>query len=57
MVWACTTASGISSLVFTEDVTADRSNMTRCIRLHSHFQLNTVKPTGLDFTAQMDNEH
>lgn len=56
--WACMAANGTRSLVFTDDVTADRSsrmNSDVCRATPSaQIQPNVVKPIGRPFRVQMD---
>jgi hypothetical protein len=60
MAWACMAANGTGSLVFIDDVTADKS-----VRIHfevfrpilsAQIQPNASKLIGRCFTAQMDND-
>lgn len=60
MVWACMAANGTGSLVFTDDVTADKSStmnseVFRAI-LSAHIQPNASELIGRRFTVQMDND-
>ena len=60
MVWACMAASGTGSLIFIDDVTADKSSrmnseVFRAI-LSAHIQPNASKLIGRRFTMQMDND-
>uniref|UniRef100_A0A673YSH1 Tc1-like transposase DDE domain-containing protein n=1 Tax=Salmo trutta TaxID=8032 RepID=A0A673YSH1_SALTR len=60
MVWACMAANGTGSLVFIDDVTADKSSrmnseVFRAI-LFAQIQPNTSKLIGRRFTVQMDND-
>ncbi len=59
MAWACMAASGTGSLVFIDDVTADKSSrmnseVFRAI-LSAHIQPNASELIGRRFTVQMDN--
>ena len=59
MAWACMAANGTGSLVFIDDVTADKSSrmnseVFRAI-LSAHIQPNASEPIGRRFTVQMDN--
>ncbi len=59
MAWACMAASGTGSLVFIDDVTADKisrmnSEVFRAI-LSAHIQPNASELIGRLFTVQMDN--
>ncbi len=61
MAWACMAASGTGSLVFIDDVTADKSSrmnseVFRAI-LSAHIQPNASELIGRRFTVQMDNDH
>ncbi len=58
--WACMAASGTGSLVFIDDVTADKSSrmnseVFRAI-LSAHIQPNASELIGRRFTVQMDND-
>ncbi|KAG1932950.1 tumor necrosis factor receptor superfamily [Pimephales promelas] len=60
MAWACTAANGTGSLVFIDDVTADKSSrmnseVFRAI-LSAHIQPNASELIGRRFTVQMDND-
>ncbi len=60
MAWACMPASGTGSLVFIDDVTADKSSrmnseVFRAI-LSAHVQPNASELIGRRFTVQMDND-
>ncbi len=60
VAWACMTASGTGSLVFIDDVTADKSSrinseVFRAI-LSAHIQPNASELIGRCFTVQMDND-
>ena len=60
MAWACMAASGTGSLIFIDDVTADKSSrmnseVFRAI-LSAHIQPNASKLIGRRFTMQMDND-
>ncbi len=60
MAWACIAASGTGSLVFIDDVTADKSSrmnseVFRAI-LSAHIQPNASELIGRRFTVQMDND-
>uniref|UniRef100_A0A8C5R1Q5 Transposase n=1 Tax=Leptobrachium leishanense TaxID=445787 RepID=A0A8C5R1Q5_9ANUR len=60
MVWACMAANGTGSLVFIDDVTADKSRrlnseVFRAI-LSAHIQPNAAELIGRRFTVQMDND-
>ena len=60
MAWACMAASGTESLVFIDDVTADRSSRVnsevyRAI-LSAQIQSYAAKLIGRFFTVQMDND-
>ncbi len=60
MAWACMAASGTGSLVFIDDVTADKSRMMnsevfRAI-LSAHIQPNASQLIGRRFTVQMDKD-
>ncbi len=60
MAWACMAASGTGSLVFIDDVTADKSSrinseVFRAI-ISVHIQPNTSELIGRRFTVQMDND-
>ena len=60
MVWACMAANGTGSLVFIDDVTADKSSrmnseVFRAI-LSAHIQPNASELIGQRFTVQMDND-
>ncbi len=60
MAWACMAASGTGSLVFIDDVTADKSSrmnseVFRAI-LSAHIQPNASELIGRRFTVQMDND-
>ena len=60
MAWACMAASGTGSLVFIDDVTADKSSrmnseVFRTI-LSAHIQPNASELIGRRFTVQMDND-
>ena len=60
MAWACMAANGTGSLVFIDDVTADRSSkmnseVYRAI-LSAHIQPNATKLIGRRFTVQVDND-
>uniref|UniRef100_A0A8C6NVL2 Transposase Tc1-like domain-containing protein n=1 Tax=Nothobranchius furzeri TaxID=105023 RepID=A0A8C6NVL2_NOTFU len=59
MVWACMAASGTSSLVFIDDVTADKSstmNSEVFRAISAHIQPNASELIGRRFTVQMDND-
>ncbi len=60
MAWACMAACGTGSLVFIDDVTADKSSrmnseVFRAI-LSAHIQPNASELIGRCFTVQMDND-
>ena len=60
MAFACMAANGTGSLVFIDDVTADRSSkmnseVYRAI-LSAHIQPNATKLIGHRFTVQVDND-
>lgn len=60
MAWACMAANGTGSLVFIDDVTADKSSrmnseVFRAI-LSAHIQSNASELIGRRFTVQMDND-
>ncbi len=60
MAWACMAASGTGSLVFIDDVTADKSSrmnseVFRAI-LSAHILPNASELIGRHFTVQMDND-
>ncbi len=60
MAWACMAASGTGSLVFIDDVTADKSSrmnseVFRAI-LSAHIQPNASELIGRRFRVQMDND-
>ncbi len=60
VAWACMAASGTGSLVFIDDVTADKSSrmnseVFRAI-LSAHIQPNASELIGRCFTVQMDND-
>ncbi len=60
MAWACMAASGTGSLVFIDDVTADKSSrmnseVFRAI-LSAHIQPNASELIGRRFTLQMDSD-
>ena len=60
MAWACMAANGTGSLVFIDDVTADKSSrmnseVFRAI-LSAHVQPNASELIGRRFTVQMDND-
>ena len=60
MAWACMAANGTGSLVFIDDVTADKSSrmnseVFRAI-LSAHIQPNVSELIGRHFTVQMDND-
>ena len=60
MAWACMAANGTGSLVFIDDVTADKSSrinseVFRAI-LYAHIQPNVSELIGRYFTVQMDND-
>uniref|UniRef100_A0A8C5LNK9 Transposase n=1 Tax=Leptobrachium leishanense TaxID=445787 RepID=A0A8C5LNK9_9ANUR len=60
MAWACMAANGTGSLVFIDDVTADKSSrmnseVFRAI-LSAHIQPNAAELIGRRFTVQMDND-
>ena len=60
MAWACMAANGTGSLVFIDDVTADKSSrmnseVFRAI-LSAHIQPNASELIGRRFTVQMDND-
>uniref|UniRef100_A0A8C5LQH4 Tc1-like transposase DDE domain-containing protein n=1 Tax=Leptobrachium leishanense TaxID=445787 RepID=A0A8C5LQH4_9ANUR len=60
MVWACMAANGTGSLVFIDDVTADKSSrmnseVFRAI-LSAHIQPNAAELIGRRFTVQMDDD-
>ncbi len=60
MAWACMAASGTGSLVFIDDVTADKSSrmnseVFRAI-LSAHIQPMLQNSLGRRFTVQMDND-
>ncbi len=60
MAWACMAASGTGSLVFIDDVTADKSSrmnseVFRAIS-SAHIQPNASELIGWRFTVQMDND-
>ena len=60
MVWACIAANGTGSLVFIDDMTADKSSrmkseVFRAI-LSAHIQPNASELIGWRFTVQMDND-
>lgn len=50
--------TGMGSLVFTDDVTAERSSGMNVYTsvLHEHVQLNAAKPIGQRFTVPMAND-
>ena len=60
MVWACMAASGTGSLLFIDDVTADKSSRMNSevfgAILSAHIQPNASKLIGRSFTMQMDND-
>ena len=61
MVWACMAANGTGSLVFIDDVTANKSSrrnseVFRAILLSAHIQPNASELIGRRFTVQMDND-
>ena len=60
MAWACMAANGTGSLVFIDDVTADKSSrihseVFRAI-LSAQIQPNASKLIGRRFAVQMDND-
>ena len=60
MAWPCMAANGTGSLVFIDDVTADKSSrmnseVFRAI-LSAHIQSNASELIGRRFTVQMDND-
>uniref|UniRef100_A0A8C5N2V1 Transposase n=1 Tax=Leptobrachium leishanense TaxID=445787 RepID=A0A8C5N2V1_9ANUR len=60
MAWACKAANGTGSLIFIDDVTADKSSrmnseVFRAI-LSAHIQPNAAELIGRRFTLQMDND-
>ena len=60
MAWACMAANGTGSLVFIDDVTADKSSrmnseVFRAI-LSAQIQPNASELIGRRFTVQMDND-
>uniref|UniRef100_A0A8C5QBF4 Transposase n=1 Tax=Leptobrachium leishanense TaxID=445787 RepID=A0A8C5QBF4_9ANUR len=60
IAWACMAANGTGSLVFIDDVTADKrsrmnSEVFRAI-LSAHIQPNAAELIGRRFTVQMDND-
>ena len=60
MVWACMAANGTGSLVFIDDVTADKSSrmnseVFRAI-LSAHIQPSASELIGWHFTVQMDTD-
>ncbi len=58
MAWVCMAVNGTSSLVFIDDVTADRSMNSEVFMaiLSAHIQPNATKLIGCSFTMQMDND-
>lgn len=48
----------MGSLVFTDDVTSERSSGMKVYTsvLHEHIQLNAAKPIGQRFPVPMDND-
>lgn len=54
MAWACMAANGTGSLVFIDDVTADKSS--RKAILSAQIQPNASELIGRRFTVQMDND-
>ncbi len=60
MAWACMAASGTGSLVFIDDVTADKSSRMNSevfwAILSAHIQPNASELIGRRFTVQMDND-
>ncbi len=60
MAWACMAASGTGSLVFIDDVTADKSSRINSevfqAILSAHIQPNASEHIGRRFTVQMDND-
>ena len=60
MVWACMVANGTGSLVFIDDVTADKSSRMNSdvfrVILSAHIQSNASELIGQCFTVQVDND-
>uniref|UniRef100_A0A8C5Q3N9 Transposase n=1 Tax=Leptobrachium leishanense TaxID=445787 RepID=A0A8C5Q3N9_9ANUR len=60
MAWACMAANGTGSLVFIDDVTADKSSRMNSevfqTILSAHIQPNAAELIGRRFTVQMDND-
>ena len=60
MAWACMAANGTGSLVFIDDVTADKSSRMNSevfwAILSAHIQPNASELIGRRFTVQMDND-
>ena len=60
MAWTCMAANGTESLVFIDDVTADRSSRMNSevyrALLSAQIQPNVAKLIRGCFTVQMDNE-
>ncbi len=60
MAWACMAASGTGSLVFIDDVTADKSSRMNSevfrVILSAHIQPNASELIGRRFTVQMEND-
>ena len=60
MAWACMAANETGSLVFIDDVTADKSSRMNSevfqAILSAHIQPNASELIGRRFTVQMDND-
>ena len=60
MAWACMAANGTGSLVFIDDVTADKSSRMNSevfrAMLSAHIQANVSELIGRHFAVQMDND-
>ena len=60
MVWACMAANQTGSLVFIDDVIADKSSRMNSevfrAMLSAHIQANVSELIGRHFTVQMDND-
>lgn len=60
MVWACMAACETGTLVFIDDVNADRSSRRNCEAYRAilpyQIETNAAKLIGTCFTAKMDND-
>ena len=60
MAWACIAANKTGSLVFIDDVTAEKSSRMNSALFHAilsaHIQPNASELIGQRFTVQMDND-